>query len=135
MANRLFFDDQTLNLEQKTICGSFEPNGTGAPLNVSGLGFTVARTGVGTFVVTLADEYMQLLAAFADLALATPGVDIAQVGLVNVEGTGTGALTATITVLSGATGSAADIGPTAGSVVSFALEVQNTKAPPTTSAT
>jgi hypothetical protein len=132
MADRIFYDDQSRNLEQKTILGSVEPNGSSAPLNVKGLGFTVVRTTTGEFTVTLNDEYMQLLGAFADLALATPNGDIATVAAVNVESTGSGPQTAVIQTL--ASGSPADIAAATGNMVSFELVVQNTLAPPTTTA-
>lgn len=40
---------------QVTLHGSFTVNGTSAPDGIKGQGFTVARSGVGVFVVTIAD--------------------------------------------------------------------------------
>jgi hypothetical protein len=131
MADRLFFQTQCLNLEEDLIVGSFAPAGTGAPTATNGLGYTVTRTGVGTFSVALNDEYYTLLACGADLQLATPTDEIAQMGAVNVESTGAGAQTATITTLSSASGAAVDIAANASNRVNFWLHVQNTSAPPT----
>lgn len=47
---------------QLDLKGSFECDGTNAPLNLRGTGFTVSRTGVGIYLVTVAnppDTYEQ----------------------------------------------------------------------------
>jgi hypothetical protein len=102
----------------------------GQPLTIQGLGFTVNYTGTGTYVVALNDQYMQLLAAGADLQLATPTKQIAQIGTANVTGQGTKPLQIPITTLDSSSGSAVDIAANAGNRVNFWLEVQNTSAPP-----
>ncbi len=43
------------------IAGSFAPAAAGAVTDVFGSGFTVARTGVGSYTVTLAEKWLRLL--------------------------------------------------------------------------
>jgi hypothetical protein len=52
------------------ICGSFEPNGTGTVSSTyyRGAGFTVTRTGVGTFTVTLAEYPRRVIGMGADVS-------------------------------------------------------------------
>jgi len=71
MAEKIFFDMQSLNPHVKIICGSFKPNGTSAVVAAdnTGAGWTVARGGVGIFTVTLADKYPGILSATCSVAL------------------------------------------------------------------
>lgn len=48
------------------IEGSFQPNGSGAVTLARGVGFTVARAGVGVFTVTITRPFAQFVTAFAD---------------------------------------------------------------------
>lgn len=57
----------TLGRKKTFLGGSFRPNGTGAPLDASVQGGTVARTGVGTYVVTFSDKVGAALARDASL--------------------------------------------------------------------
>lgn len=63
MADRLFKRLKGLNNEEIRISGSFRPNGTSAPTDVVGKGYSVARSGVGLYTVTLEDKYNELLSA------------------------------------------------------------------------
>jgi hypothetical protein len=103
----------------------------GVPLAITGAGFTVLYAGTGTYTLKFNDQYMRSLAQWADLSLATPTDQIAQVGTFNVTDQGTLPQQAVITTLSSATGSAADVAAAAGNRVSFSFEMQNTAAPPT----
>lgn len=70
MADRNFDDVQILGKGRKLIAGSFLPNGAGA-IAVDPLwnGFTVARTGVGQYTITLADSYAALVSAKPSLQM------------------------------------------------------------------
>lgn len=74
MADRNFDLLQTLGREKKIIAGSFRPNGAGSVDNTlnKGIGFSVARTGVGAFTITLEDKYAALDASQYQIALAIP---------------------------------------------------------------
>lgn len=76
---------QTHEIKSKTrgcveVQGSFAPAGTGAVTTVNGTGFTVARTDVGEFTITLNESYNELVACTAGLMLATPGDQVLQFG-------------------------------------------------------
>jgi hypothetical protein len=104
------------------ISGSFAPNGTSALVAAStkGVGFTAARTGVGTFVVTLDDAYNEIVEAQATLQLSTPAAQMAQLGPVTAPAGATrGAVT--IVVANSSTGAAADVSANANNRVHFQI--------------
>ena len=70
MADRNFDYVQTLGKGRKVIAGSFLPNGASA-ITADPLwnGFTVARTGVGQYTITLTDAYVAILSAQCSLGL------------------------------------------------------------------
>lgn len=51
------------------IAGSFAPAGTGAVTAVRGSGFSVARTGVGEYTITLDEQVNEIVAANATLQM------------------------------------------------------------------
>lgn len=56
------------------VPGSFETDGTGAPINSRGDGFTVARTAVGKYTITFAEKYpacVSFVPSFEDTAAGT----------------------------------------------------------------
>lgn len=59
----------------EVIEGSFGPNGAGAiaQTGVKGHGFSVLRTNVGEFTVTLLDDYLSMVDGEVSLQMATPG--------------------------------------------------------------
>ena len=63
MADKIFYDVQCMNPHVKIVCGSFAPNGSSAVDSASneGTGWSVARTGTGSFTVTLDAKYPALL--------------------------------------------------------------------------
>lgn len=69
MSTNIFFDAQALNPGVKIVAGTFKPNGTSAIDNTvnKGAGWTVARTAVGKFIVTLDSVYPGLLSAQVSL--------------------------------------------------------------------
>lgn len=54
------------------VVGSFATAGAGAPTDVRGRGFKVARQGVGSYTITLLDRYASLVAATGNMQLAAP---------------------------------------------------------------
>ena len=125
MASRLFHDSQGTSREIKYMDGSFAPAGTGAPTDPRGSGFTASRTGVGTFLLTLADKYASLIGASATVGLASSADTQAQLGTV-VTG---GAATNTVVIRTITAGSDADISADANNRVFFQLALQNTSTP------
>lgn len=69
MASRTTHVVKSLNRELVKVLGSFAPAAAGAVTTVKGKGFTVARTGVGAFLVTFADKYNELVSGRASLQL------------------------------------------------------------------
>ena len=107
MADKIFYDVQALNPHVKIIAGSFCPNGSSAVDNDSntGAGFTVARSGTGSFTVTLDATYPGLLSAQCSIALNAVADSKVQFG---------------------ATASAADIAANANNRIHFCLFLRNT---------
>lgn len=71
------------------LAGSFAPAGAGAPTDVYGVGFTVARTSAGLFTLTLAERFIRLRAGLCQLQLATLDTWFAQLGSIDVATNGT----------------------------------------------
>lgn len=53
------------------IAGSFAPAGTSAPTDVKGMGFSVARSGVGEYTITLDEKYSELVSACGQVQMNT----------------------------------------------------------------
>jgi hypothetical protein len=104
------------------ISGSFAPNGTSQPVAASnkGIGWSVSRTGVGTFVVTLDDSYNEIVEAQATLQLSAPAAQGAQLGPITAPAGATrGAVT--IVTANTSTGAAADVAANAANRVHFQI--------------
>ena len=73
MASRNFTDIQTLGEGRVIIAGSFRPNGASAVDNTlnTGLGFSVAWSATGLFIITLVDRYAELVSAQATIAMVS----------------------------------------------------------------
>jgi len=105
------------------ICGSFAPNGAGAIDNTAnaGKGFSVTRSGAGTYLVALDDPFFAYETAIVTLQLSAADDKMLQV---------TGALGQTFTItcwdISGA--AAADIAANANNRVNFRCVVKNSSA-------
>jgi len=85
MADRNFDFIQTLGKGRKIIAGSFLPNGASAIVaDPLWLGYSVARSGVGSYTITLTDSYVALISlscslqlnAVADLKLQWGAIDV-----------------------------------------------------------
>jgi hypothetical protein len=112
----------------KLIGISFQPQGSSAPVIVSGQGVTsVTRTGTGAFTVTLANQFRALVSAQTTMQLASPGGVAYQCVITgaNVTGAGTGAQTVTLLVQNASTGAAADISENAGNIINLSLFVKS----------
>lgn len=81
-ASRETHDLKTIGLGRVAIHGSFAPNGSSALVaaNTHGKGFSVARTGVGVYRITLDDKYPELVAAVAGVQVADATPTIVQFG-------------------------------------------------------
>jgi len=102
------------------LAGSFAPAAAGAPTTVRGQGFTVTRTGVGTFSIALRDKYVELDSVVATVQLAAAANTFAQAGTVV---TGTSANTIELRTLTA--GAAADIAANANNRINFAAVIRN----------
>jgi len=100
------------------ISGSFAPAGTGAPTAVRGSGFTVARSGVGAYTITLDRVYLQLVAVNATVQLASVADLNMQVGAVDLA-----AKTIALSALAGATPT--EIAANANNRVHFSIQVRD----------
>ncbi len=68
------------------IAGSFAPAAAGAVTDVFGSGFTVARTGVGSYTVTLAEKWLRLLSHSLSLQMVALVASDLQLGATDVSG-------------------------------------------------
>lgn len=114
MTSRMTQELKATGREQVFMAGSFAPAGTGAPTDLRGKGFTVARTAVGTFVLTLDRVFSKLISGEATLQLAASADSQAQLGTVDLT-----AKTVVIRILTA--GSDADIAANANNRVNFIL--------------
>jgi hypothetical protein len=100
------------------IAGSFAPNGSSALSSAStlGAGFTVARTGVGVFTVTLSDKYT----ACHSIVPAGMGAAI----FIEASAWNSSTNSFTITNLDDVAGSAADVAANAANRINFIAVMQ-----------
>lgn len=129
MANRQHYDVRSRNRAEFRVVGRFFPQGAGAVVNASnkGRGFTVARSGVGRYVVTLSETYPDLLHTIVTVGHATL-VFHARVVAITTGPTGTSAMT--IQVYDAANpGLAAELVVAATTWVSFDAVMSNTSRP------
>lgn len=121
MSTNIFFDAQALNPGVKIVAGTFKPNGTGAIDNTvnAGAGWTVARTAVGKFIVTLDSVYPGLLSAQVSLQHNGAGDKKVHWGAIDIAAK-------TLEIFSITTASAADLAAHAQNHVHFVLFLRNT---------
>jgi len=105
----------------------WQPNGSSAASNPQGSRFSVARTGVGTFVITMVDKYPLMVAAFGAVNADTPVAVASKAVDVNVSSYNATAKTVTVT-LADNTGTAVDVPSTGNAYVSVLLVFKNTGA-------
>lgn len=105
---------------QLTINGSFPTNGASSPATFEGDGIaSVARTGTGTYTVTLTDKYPSCIAVDATLQLGTADGSVATPGAIDVSSAKT-----MVIVTSNASGAATDIAAAASNRVNFQIVVR-----------
>ena len=119
MANRLWSRLLTIGRNKVLLDGRFNPAGVGAITDVVGVGLTVARTGVGTFEVTLSDAYAAVESAQAHLQLLNPADSFAQLGSYT-------AATRKLVIRTLTAGVVADIAADPHNIVHFQIVVKNT---------
>lgn len=71
MAGNAYNQVRGPNPAHSVLAGTIAPQGTSAPVQAAGLGFTVSRQGVGRFRVALSERYPAILAVTPGLALQT----------------------------------------------------------------
>ena len=100
----------------RTLVGSFAPDAGNAPVAVRGKGFTVTRTGAGTYRVQLLHRYPGLVSVHVSEQVAAANGFRAQAGAFDAD-----ALQLTIYTLNGA-GAATDFATATGRV-NFTLQL------------
>ena len=126
MPNKYFRSARTMNYQRDPVrvTGSFSATVAGVTAGtVHGDGFAVARTGLGTYVVTLADQFRHCLHSTTDLGLTVPVVDLVAHGA-PVVALGA-ACTLTITIHDTAAVPAAFDPPNGNDRVAFSLLLSN----------
>ena len=126
----MFFNilNRTNNITE--VSGSFAPNGSSAlsSTSVKGAGFSVARTGVGVFVVTLnpAVQYAEMVTKTVQLHMGTPDGSYASVTAFTLGSTGTITITTMLPDATGGTFSvaAADIAADATNRIDFNFKLR-----------
>jgi hypothetical protein len=110
----------------RVIAYSFAPQGTSAPIRVTGnLIKSFTRTGVGTFVVAFQRPFRFLVDAQVTLGLGTFAAQSVQYSGINVKASGTGKQSATIQVFTTSSGAASDIAAGANNIIYGEIYVQN----------
>ncbi len=127
---RSTFFSKVLQPEAVVVEGSFRPNGSSAIDNGlnEGVGFSVARTGVGVYVVTFSDKFPALIRATADMRLNAFGDSAVFAGAYSAP---TASAKATLTIYAATAGVAADIASNANNWVQFYAKFRNTLTKPT----
>lgn len=111
------YEPRAVERELVTVAGSFAPASTGAPTTVRGTGFTVARTGVGTFRLTLDRVWPSLVSAVGTLQLATADHD----RHVQISAVDLASKTVDLKIMDVTAGASADVAANADNRVNFLL--------------
>jgi hypothetical protein len=134
MADRTFFPVQSLDRGVKSLYGEVTSAGATALSATDCQGFSVTRTGVGAYTITLEDRYP----AASNTAATSPllGVQANMVatggaggvgGALHVVADNSAAAAKTITVVWAVGATATD--PTSGNKLKFRIDLRNTSAP------
>lgn len=105
----------------------WQPNGSSAASNPQGSRFSVARTGVGVYVVTMVDKYPLMVAAFASVNADSPVIVASKAVAASVSSYNATAKTVTITLVDN-TGTAVDVPSTGNAYISVMLLFKNSGA-------
>lgn len=120
MASKVFSEKWTRGYGRVDYDLSFSPNGTGAPSVLTGVGYTVTRTAVGTFAVVFKEAFVELVAC--DLAL-----QLAAFANSNVILGPWVPSTRTLTVFVNTAGVLADIAAAANNAIHLSVTFRNSK--------
>lgn len=120
MASRIHSPKMARGVHRVDYDLSFSPNGVGAPSVLTGIGYSVARTGVGVFVLTFTYPYVELLKAEASLQLAAFANSDVILGPWN-------SATKQLTLFVNTAGVAADIAAAANNVIHVGVTFRNSK--------
>jgi hypothetical protein len=123
MANRMFTDPKTLGTGVKILGFKFRTNAGSSPTTKKGKGFTVSRTGAGTYAFTIADKYADNFCALVNMQQNAPGTYDAKLQSYDPT-TGAGV----IVVVTVATGAATDVASHANNWVHLWLQNVNSNA-------
>lgn len=126
MGDRTLHIVRAIGVSDVPIWGSFGVNGSGAPINVKGTGFTVARTTTGTYVITFTDPWKELRCFMADILMDVVSAATTSNGPVGTA-TVKGKTCPTVTVFTCPTvlGTAGDINADANRRVEFLAVMHN----------
>ena len=89
MADRTFNNVQALDKKVVWLHGVINLSAAAAVSSSTILGASVAKTTTGTYTITLADKYPELLAVHAQFGAATAVDQACQIGAVDVASAGT----------------------------------------------
>ena len=103
--------------------GSFAPAGSSAPTSPKGAGYTVARTGTGTYTLTLSKRYVDILSVTATAQCNSAAGFSVEAGAVSVSGK-------TVVLRTLVSGAAADVSANANNRVNFYLHLKDSSARP-----
>lgn len=124
MANRIFYPLNGRNVGTVHVGGSFDTNGGSSPASPLGGGFTVARTGTGTYTLTLTDSYYRLVGFGLTAQCNSAGGFQVDMGAADVT------TARTIVIRTLVAGVAADVAANANNRVHFNLFLKNSSALP-----
>lgn len=124
MANRTFYPMRGTRTETVHLGGNFDTNGASNPASSSTGRFTVARTGTGTYTVTLADTYFDLIAANVSAQCNTAGGFQVEFGAIDEN------VAKTVVIRTLVSGAAADVAANANNRVHFNLFLKNSSSQP-----
>lgn len=129
MRTTILYEPNAEGRDYVYVDGSFAPNSTSAVDSTSnkGKGFTVARSDVGVFTLTLTNDYLDLVSATATAQLATAADIVPQFGTYTA-GTATAQATLVLRLNAGATPT--DVSANANNRVNFHLVFRKSSVTP-----
>lgn len=127
MASRTYFPIEG-NFHRPIVFGcGWTPNNTAAPSGLQGSRVSVARTGVGVYVLTFVDKYPALISGFASVGSDVPVVNTSKSVDANLSSYNQAARTITVTLMDN-TGTPVDVPSTNNAYVSVTLLFKNSGA-------
>lgn len=119
MANRFFKTPWCYEHSLVTVTGYFLTNGASSPTTLKGTGVaSVARTGTGTYLLTLQDSFIEHRGMIVHLGLNASADSVAQLGAVS-------STAKTVVIRTLTAGADADIAANANNKVFFTFQLKN----------